>query len=319
MILFKNRAQAIMYDFAYANFDRIRKVIIPANVCASVPLTYKKMNIPYEAVDIDINTLSLDIEKIENMLLSSSKIYQAIHYVCGYGNISDKSIERLLELKCKYNVKIILDKCLCMPDIDFCRKTFADIELYSTGYSKCIDIGGGGYAILKDIYENKIVSKKLPFSKEDYSKMKLLEKQNEWNNIASLDWLESYDLQDIDAYISQIRMRYDDVIKHKKRLNEIYRSIIPTEFLMPDKFNIWRFNIRLSNAEYVQNKIFEHNGLFVSRHYKPVFQDGTVIEKFPNAERIYAQIMNLFNDFHYDDIKAEKTASIIKEYGILYE
>ena len=319
MVLYKNRAQAIVYDFADKFFDRNRKVIIPANVCESIPLTYQKMKIPYEIVDIDKDTLSIDMKQIEKKLNMSEENYQAIHYVCTYGNSYDVNLSYLLGLREKYNVKIILDKCLCMPEIEFNKTVLIDMELYSTGYSKCIDFGIGGYAFINDMYAKEIKPVRLNYIKEDYDKMKLLIKQNDWSHIASLNWLESYNLTDIETYISNIKKQYYMVLEHKSRLNDIYRNIIPSNFILPDKFNVWRFNIRLSNSEYVEKKIFENEGLFASRHYKPITLNENNVQKCDNAEKLYSQIMNLFNDFHYDDEKAEKTARIIKEYGILYE
>lgn len=317
MILYKNRAQAVVYDFADQFFDRRRKVIIPANVCASVPLTYQKLKIPYEIVDIDEDTLSINMNQVEKILCDRGENYQAIHYVCTYGNEEDVNVDYFLELRDKYNVKIILDKCLCMPENNFNKNTLFDMELYSTGHCKCIDLGLGGYAFINDIY--KVRTNKLLYYKEDYEKMKSLLKQNVWSEIASLNWLESYDLTDVEDYISKMNSRYNIILEYKKRLNTIYRSIIPSRFILPDKFNMWRFNIKLSNAEHVESKIFENEGLFVSRHYKPINLCGGSIEKCPNAEKLYGEIMNLFNDSYYSDEKAEKTARIIKEYGILDE
>lgn len=319
MILYKNRAQAVVYDFADQFFDRDRKVIIPANVCASVPLTYQKLKIPYEIVDIDEDTLSINPSQIEKVMCKNMENYQAFHYVCTYGNDSDINVDQLLELRDKYNVKIILDKCLCMPEINFDKKVLVDMELYSTGHCKCVDLDFGGYAFINDIYKTKMKTNKLAYNKEDYEKMKVLLKNNDWGKIEALNWLESYDLTDIEAYIGNVKSRYNVILEHKKRLNEIYRSIIPPHFILSDKFNIWRFNLKLSNSEYVENKIFENKGLFVSRHYKPINFCRDKIEKCPNAEKLYSTIMNLFNDFYYNDEKAEKTARIIKEYGILDE
>ena len=46
---------------------------------------------------------------------------------------------------------IIDDKCLCRPDYDGLRLApFSDVTLFSTGYSKYVDLGFGGFAFLDD-------------------------------------------------------------------------------------------------------------------------------------------------------------------------
>ena len=73
-----------------------------------------------------------------------------LHYNHTYGYDSEEDIAFLERIKYSFpDVFIIDDKCLCFPEF-LLNDTVADISLYSTGPVKCVDIGWGGYGIIKD-------------------------------------------------------------------------------------------------------------------------------------------------------------------------
>ncbi len=92
--------------------------------------------------------------------------------------------------------------------------------------------------------------------------------------------------------------------EHKARLNAIYADLLPPEIQMAPELQGWRFNIRVPGSERLVESLFA-NGLFASRHY------AALGEGFPVAERLHAEVVNLFNDRYFDEDQAERTARLV--------
>jgi hypothetical protein len=78
---------------------------------------------------------------------------------------------------------------------------------------------------------------------------------------------------------------------------------------LPSRYQTWRFNIRVKNKQQVLSAIFDA-GLFASSHYASlagIMADGSA----PHAEALADEIINLFNDEHFDEGKARQTCDVI--------
>lgn len=324
MLIVRNRAQAILYEYARQFLRRDKMVLIPSNTCESIPMAYQKAGIPFEMIDIDWISMSMDLAEAEKRVQQMPGRYQAIHYVYNYGVFRKEDREKLLTLKKTYGLKIIEDKCLCMPDVSFdeSRSVNSDIEVYSTGHCKCVDVEKGGYAYVDEQYASAWRYFKEPFQADILKRVKEAFKKEEvidWKHLSSLNWLEDSMMEEEEAYKQEVRRQYSLITEKKKRLNDIYRSMIPGQLCMPDIYHSWRFQVLLTNAGEVEAKIFQTEGLFASRHYR-VWGNGLFSKEcFPVAERVAAHIVNLFNDGYYTEEKAVKTAEIIRECGKVYE
>jgi hypothetical protein len=72
---------------------------------------------------------------------------------------------------------------------------------------------------------------------------------------------------------------------------------------------MWRFNIRVQNKSQILNAIFQA-GLFASSHYASmagIMADDSA----PHAESLGDEVINLFNDEHFEEEKAQKTCDVI--------
>ena len=320
MFVARNRALSVIYEFAVSFLSIGKKVFLPANICSSVPMMYQKAGIPIQMMDISPDSLTMDIKRVKSILESGYSDFQAVHYVYSYGAYIDEDVSGLREISDKFGIKIIADKCLCIPDIDFDTHVCQfDMEVYSTGHCKSLDIDYGGFAYVKDKLSHRWQENGLEFEKKALMEVNGdLENDNyqpdKWKK---LNWLDGGGV-DTALYQKQIKDRYDEVIKKKSALNEIYKSIIPKCFQVGDKYNDWRFNCRLSNAEEIVKKIFEA-GFFASRHYRAWGDGFFSSNSFPVAKRCHNTIVNLFNDKYFDEYKAEQTAIIVKKHGKLYE
>ena len=113
-------------------------------------------------------------------------------------------------------------------------------------------------------------------------------------------------------YFKEIDNRITAAKSHKTRLNEIYQEIIPRENVLENCFHDWRFNVVVDNKKELLHSIFKDQ-LFASSHY-PVTANAFVAERFPNAQGLYDRVINLFNDFRFDESMAVRTAQIAKKH-----
>lgn len=315
MLIYRKRAQGIVYDFAKKYLNQTGYVLIPAQVCQIVPITYMKLHIPYKIVDIDLRTMSMDLVQVKKYLEEGN--VQAIHYVYGYGYYKDTEYAKIFELKRKYEFALIEDKCLCIPEFDEPQRDY-DLIIYSTGYSKVVDLGIGGFGHLNSRYsiEKCYQADYTEYAKQlirDHFLICLEEKKGFEQKIAEGNWLDNGELDDNIKYQKLVEKEKEIVISHKKNINDIYDQIIPDAMKMGNTFNIWRYNILLKNSNEVIKVIFQ-NGGFASQYYHSlykVFGD----DFFPNADFVEKHILNLFNSQVYTKELAIKTAHIIREIG----
>jgi hypothetical protein len=188
------------------------------------------------------------------------------------------------------------------------------VTLFSTGYAKIVDLGFGGYALLRDDVAYRPIS--LPFNKADHDEIERKYKQAVQARARFVyrdrNWLETDDhLSDWPEYHQQIEQGVKSSLEQRARLNEIYACRLPGEMQLPREYQTWRFNIRTKNKLAVVNAIFEA-GLFASSHYASLA--GIMAEGYaPHAEALAAEVINLFNDHHFDAARAERICDLILE------
>ena len=77
-------------------------------------------------------------------------------------------------------------------------------------------------------------------------------------------------------------------------------------------YNNWRFNIKVKNPNKLLKEIFENN-LFASRHYYPanlLFNN----QKLKNTNYVFKEVLNLFNDFRFNEKQAIQISEIIQKH-----
>jgi dTDP-4-amino-4,6-dideoxygalactose transaminase len=98
-------------------------------------------------------------------------------------------------------------------------------------------------------------------------------------------------------------------------LNNLFKEGIDKKYHLGERYNNWRFSILVNNKDEILKKIFEANELFASSHYPQI--DFSYVQnplQNTNTNQIHSQIINLFNDFRYDETKAQQTIDIINRY-----
>lgn len=145
--VYENRAALVLYKFLRSN-PRDGDYLLPANVCPIVVAVFLKAQVPFRFLDISPKTLCLDFDLLDDLLRSGREPIAGVVYVATYGACLDLSA-RFAAIKDRSpGILIIDDRCLCEPRCE--HNPNANLTLYSTGYSKFVDLGFGGYGILKD-------------------------------------------------------------------------------------------------------------------------------------------------------------------------
>ncbi len=304
-----SRASAILYNLLVGRADS-RPWLLPANICPVVLMTFFKARVPFEFVDISPATLHMDLERAKEKIKRGN--FGGLLFAHAYGELSTP-LDFFSEIKqlTTPHLLILDDRCLCVPDLEPSH-TAADVILYSTGYAKIAELGYGGYAFLHDDLEYRSAS--LPFNPADYDQIeknykRAIQKREKFTYRDS-DWLQIdptfpawYD------YSRQIEIKRKASLIQRQLLNQVYESRLPKEIQLPSEYQTWRFNIRVKNKSQILNAIFAA-GLFASSHYASlagIMADGSA----PYAEALADEIINLFNDEHFDEEKARQTCDIV--------
>lgn len=265
------RANKILFNFLKSN-DLVGTLILPANICPDVVDTLLYAGCTLQFVDINMQSLCLDL----SLAKQYAKEAKALLFVHTYG-VEDSyayGFERIKEIN--PNIAIIDDRCLCFPAAELMQSD-ADLVLYSTGEKKQVELGKGGIGYVADgwKYEDIMVPENSVLTNE------------QWN---------------IDAQL--LKVKTDEVIKHKNKLNAIYHANIPNTYQLSNPYQHWRFNIVVKNKAAVLEEIF-NAGLFASGHYSPL------ADNCPNAQYLYEHVINLFNDFYFTEDKTKTICEII--------
>ena len=306
-----NRACSLLYSYIKKHSSGIW--LLPVNICPDVPLTFCLANVQFQFVDIDPETLCINIVECQKLIENSTYDYTGIIYVRTYGVCKNTRISFESLKSISNDFLIIDDRCLCVPE-DNPSFYGADMILYSTGHCKQLDFGMGGMAC----YSNETLYEIDPALKYDG-----LDETTLYNEAYKKElplsaipqgWLKMEYFWEPVEYIDKIKKSIPQRIKQRKAINAIYKNNLPSDIQFPDEFNDWRYNIRVSPS--IKNALLHQlftKGLFASNHYHSVNRLFDT-RKFPVSDRLFSEVINLFNDQYYTEDKAFLTCQVINEF-----
>jgi len=303
------RASAVLYNILVGQKTK-KPWLLPANICPIVPITFFKAGVPFEFVDISVETLHMDLMQAEVQI--EKRRVGGVLYAHTYGEAGTPDL--FFEYAKSLDPDLILldDRCLCVPDFE--GSPSADVTLYSTGYAKVVDLGFGGYAFIKNDVSYKparLIFNEYHHDQIEDSYKKAIQNHTRYT-YKDNDWLDTNkSLPEWNEYRRQIEDNLQVSLAQRERLNKIYSSVLPLEIQLPQGFQMWRFNIRVGNKAHILKAIFDA-GLFASSHYAAltgIMTDGTA----PEADRLAGKVINLFNDHHFDPQKAGQVCEAILE------
>ena len=307
------RASSILYNVLRANKDHFAEgyMVLPANVCPIVPVTFLKAKVAFKFIDIDPLTQCLDLDLLKQDVVSEANC-QGVLFVHSYG--SRQETESIFETLKTLNQELFLidDRCVGVPETGLeAQNPLANLNLYSTGYAKFVEFGRGGFGYLTN--DTKYEVSPGLFTK--HGRDALVGQMNEsiQKDVAFIytdsGWLEQeHDLIEAE-YFDRIQAQIPKSQKHRDLLNSIYSDRLPKELQMPMDLCQWRFNLQVDNKENLLKAIFD-GGLFASSHYTSVSRVFGGSEA-PVAEETHRRTLNLFNDNRFTEADALKVCDIV--------
>ena len=310
------------------------EVIVPVNICyaAVYPIVFSN-NIP-KFCDINEQDGNITLGAFENAITEHTKAAIIPHM---YGN-PVKDIQGIKEV-CQDKGILLIEDCASAMGAQLENQyvgTFGDYVIYSTGYSKTIDVGNGGIVCSDDSLEHMIfLYKDLPYYSEKiemqndlfskiYRQIRNSKIEYQCQNIFDVFKLNCQDsfLYQIDKKMEkEIRDSLDtldSVIKQRRDKQRLFDSLINYSNSYMEKYEYsegsvpWRFNI-LVEAEKRDEivKTLLKNMIPVSDWYPPVSMIFGDYTKYPNAEIMERRILNF--PLLIDDKEIERICKCINE------
>lgn len=310
--LFVSRGATGIYLILATNQVRNKKILFPANICyaAVYPALYAGYTPIFCDVDKHTGNVSFDVVK------EYTDIVSVVLLPHMYGNpISD--ITMISDLCKRRNILLIEDCASAMgAEVDgrICG-SWGDYAIFSTGYSKTIDIGSGGIVITdRDIWDMAQCYKQLPEkSIQDerndafFSKLYRLIRNNSEQTISTYIWrglknhlrtVYIHNEPGIDERIKAVLGKLEEVVSKRRAAVDIYVKNLRTDlgfeiYPFSEGAVPWRFSL-LVNTEVRRKMIdylLEHN-IPVSDWYPvvtPIFGEEN---KFYGASALGDRIIN---------------------------
>ena len=313
MIAFEQRASTVLFNL-FQSHKVSGPFLLPANVCPVVPLVLCKARRDFEFVDIDPGTLCISHSAVMSRWASSQNRPAGLLYVRTYGAMAptDDFFQAIRSMSPA--ALLIDDRCLCAPEFMAEPALSVDAVIYSTGYAKQVDIGMGGYGVLREgvpYHRHETVFNKHHLGSVMEECRAALSVGQPFDYIDS-DWLDTaVPTSAWPAYREQVERERVEVSRLKTEINALYASRLPRSIQLADRFQSWRFNIQVSNKWEVLEAIKEE-GLFASGHYQSLAHVLGSMDA-PVAERLHRDVVNLFNDRHFSVSQADRVARVLAE------
>jgi len=275
---------AIHLTLAAMGIGKNDEVIMPAfaPIFCSNPILWQ--NAVPVLVDVDKDTLCIDVSKIEEKITPKTK---AIFVIDMYGHACDyDELERIAK---KYNLLLIEDACESHGAEYKGRKcgTFGDVAIFSGYANKLVRMGEAGWIVTNN---GKVAeeARRLRTHYSDKGEWKFRHEKCGFN----------YRLSDVLAAIGLVDLKYiDEHVQARRRNAKLYtKYLCDTDLQLPVErfgcFNTyWMFNILLPEnikRQEVMNKLeakgIETRPSFFPVHWQPCYKDFFKGESYPNAE-----------------------------------
>lgn len=327
--VFEARASTILYRLAAGIPDERGLYLLPANICPVVPLALLAAGRRFEFIDLDAGSLCPSEPLLERRLRSAERPPVAgLVYARSYGAPHDAR-GLFLRLKERFpDILLIDDRCLSVPEPQAEETDWqgSDVILFSTGYAKPVDLGFGGFAHLRAGI--RYSDRERAFEEADLERVTALYKAHiraatpiyrangdgaARDRLARLRWLDTRAPRlRWSAYRDLLAARAATTAAHRANVNRVYREWIPAPWRLDDGYHGWRFQVRVPDPERLLREILAA-GFFASRHY---FPSATLFgaQPCPQATRLHASIVNLFNDLRVTESEAGAIGRIVRRH-----
>lgn len=288
------------------------EVIVPAlTFIASInPITYVGARPVF--VDVDINTWTIDVKRIEEKITKRTKAIMPVHL---YGNPCD--MKAILDIAKRKGLRVIEDATESLGALYNERHTgtIGDFGCFSFNGNKVITTGGGGMIIGKD-------RKKL-----EHIRFLINQGRDKANGYYHSEIGFNYRMTNLEAALGLAQMeKLEYLLEKKKRINSIYRKQLKNtrgvsfqEEVKGGKSSWWFTAITLNgslNASTVQKEL-EAQEVPSRRLFMPVteFPPYSSVKKseYPAAYHLYEKGLCLPSSTINSDKNINLTAKAIKK------
>lgn len=269
------RAATAIYLILCNMQQKNMKVLVPANICyaAIYPIIYSG-NIPVFC-DVEAKTGNVSLEEVERYV-NSVQVMIIPHM---FGNPVGE-IAEIANTCRKHNIILIEDCASAMGaklGDEYCG-IWGDYTIFSTGYSKTIDLGIGGIVISdRDLSPLKEHYQKLPRKTEQdeeneafFSKMYRLIRNNKKQTLDKHIWAGLYcnlqsmfvhRIDDIEEMMKKEISKLPEIIMRRKSEWELYNSLLRKSDIFEvysygDGAVPWRFNLLIQPEQ--RDKFIEY-------------------------------------------------------------
>jgi dTDP-4-amino-4,6-dideoxygalactose transaminase len=331
------------------------EVIVPGFTCVVVPnaIMYALAKPVY--VDIDKKNYNIDVDKIEEKITKNTKAIIAQHTFGIPANM-----DRIVEICKRYKLYLIEDACHALGSTYKGKElgTIGDAAFFSSQWSKPVTTGLGGWAVVNNnaLIEkmDSVYSKFLTPSKKEELLIELQYKVYKYFLTPKLFWiaqslyrkaskmgltigsstneeLEYTKPQGFEKKMGDLQRKKleeklrdkDKVIRHRKRITEVYRYYFPEEYeSLTDKDSktvFLRFPLLVKDKEDTLKKAKEKKIELGDWFLSPLHPNLTGLDKAyytqglcPIAEDVCNHIINLPTHEKITVTEAEKIATFVK-------
>jgi hypothetical protein len=317
MIVFEQRAATVLFNLI-RSYQAEGPFLLPANICPIVPMVIFKARRSFEFIDIEPSTLCIDHDKLAKRCSVPNNKPAGIVYVRSYGALFDAtdifaSIKALLP-----NALIVDDRCLCPPEFSGKLAPHTDAALYSTGYAKYVDVGFGGFGVIRDgiPYTPTEMAYKISELDELTIRYKNALLQHIPFSYTDSAWLDAtHPKQTWSSYQRLVEQELHRANAIKIATNFIYSSRLPAEIQFPSAYQSWRFNIQIQDKASLLDAI-RRAGFIASGHYDSLaglIGPGNA----PYATTVHDHVINLFNDRYFSTARAEQLTDFLVSSNLL--
>ncbi len=245
------------------NFNKADEIIIPT-LCWSTSLyPIIQTGLKPVFVDIDINTLNLDLEKLEKKITKKTKAIMLVHAL---GNCTNMSL--LMKIIRRYNLILIEDTCEALGS-KFDNKylgSYGSISSFSFYFSHHITSGEGGLILCKNYNDYKIL---------------LSLRAHGWSR--EIDDLEHNKSKSFNKLFNFINLGYN------LRLTDIQAALLFNQVKKIDQYRNNRlYNYNLINKIFKKDKFLNDNINFITNYNKALiswFNFPIILKKLKNKKR----------------------------------
>lgn len=314
MRILERRAATALYRILRGRGDR-RPWVVPANACPVVACCFQAAGVPMKLVDLDPGTLLPSEDRTLELVERGG--FGGVLFIRTYGFIDDRSRFFRALREAERELTIVDDRAVCEPELSGELPEGVDALLFSTGPRKPVDMGWGGGCIARPRLPYLVEASTFSEDVRDQvdAAVKKAVAAGDPLDVRHARWLDAREVTEGEA--SDWFRRLPESLELARALrgerNAIYAGAIRQSCRLGSAYDTWRFQLRVPRAGVLIDELFSA-GLFASRHYASLgrwLEPGT---RFPVAEALERDVVNLFNDHNVTREMADRTAAIVSRH-----